>query len=279
MMRNNYILLFFALLFGALLWSSSTGGAANVQGADLTGSPLGGGSCNGCHSGGSFAPLISAELLDGTTVVSQYQPGKAYTLRVRVNANGTPARYGFQAVALTGADNIKAGTFGTAPTGFRKTTLQGREYVEHSSPRTSNTLEIPWTAPTTAGEGVRFYVSGIAANNNGSSSGDASARLASPLQITPMVTSVRESVVRSLNLQVLGNPLDEELRLVLNNPEAGQFRFSLMSVDGRSFWSVQQWLQEGEQLLQWEVGQVPAGIYLLNVENKKGAGAVRIVRR
>ena len=94
-----------------------------------------------------------------------------------------------------------------------------------------------------------------------------------------MVTSVRESVVRSLNLQVLGNPIGEELRLVLNNPEAGQFRFSLMSVDGRSFWSVQQWLQEGEQLLQWEVEQVPAGIYLLNVENKKGAGAVRIVRR
>lgn len=140
-------------------------------------------------------------------------------------------------------------------------------------------MEFPWTAPAAATESVRFYVSGIAANNNGSSSGDASARLATPLVVNPMVTSVRESLARALDLQILGNPIEEELRLALQVPEAGQFRFTLLGIDGRAVWRNQQWLQEGGQVLRWQVAQVPKGVYLLQVENKKGAGAVRIVRR
>lgn len=79
--------------------------------------------------------------LDAGTPVTQYLPNKSYTLRVRLTAgNGSPSRYGFQAVALTGTANSAAGTFGTAPTGFRKTTIVGRTYIEHNTPRTMNTM-------------------------------------------------------------------------------------------------------------------------------------------
>jgi hypothetical protein len=279
-MRNQYIILSFCTILGAFLWMSSTGGAANVQGADLTGSPLSSGFCSGCHSGGNFSPSVSAELLDAGVAVSQYQPGKSYTLRIRVNTAGSPARFGFQAVALSGADNVKAGTFGTAPSGFRKTVLQDREYVEHSSPRASNTLEIQWTAPAASGESVRFYVSGIAANNNGSSSGDGSARLSQPLQINPMVTSTRESQATKLALKILGNPIEHNLNISLNIPETGQYRFSLLGIEGKTYWQRGETLQSGENRLQWELPQFPSGTYILKVEQGKNlVGTVKVIRK
>ncbi len=279
-MRNQYIIISFCTILGAFIWMSSTGGVANVQGADLTGSPLGSGFCSGCHSSGNFSPSISAELLDAGVAVSQYQPGKSYTLRVRVNASGTPARYGFQAVALSGTNNVKAGTFGTAPTGFRKTVLQEREYVEHSSPRSGNTLEIQWTAPASSGESVRFYVSGIAANNNGSSSGDGSAHLSQPLQINPMVTSTRESLASKLGLKILGNPIGQDLNIALNIPESGRYQFSLLGIEGKTYWQKGEWLQTGEHKLQWELPLSPPGVYFLKVEQGRGViGTSKIVRR
>lgn len=279
-MRNRYIVVSFCTIFGAFLWMSSTGGVANVQGADLTGSPLGDGFCSGCHSGGNFSPSISAELLDAGVAVSQYQPGKSYTLRIRVNASGSPARYGFQAVALSGADNVKAGSFGTAPTGFRKTNLQDREYVEHSSPRSANTLEIQWTAPASSGESVRFYVSGIAANNNGSSSGDGSARLSQPLQINPMVTSTREPFTNKIALKILGNPIENNLNISLQIPETGQYRFALLGIEGKTYWQKSEWLQTGENKLQWALPTFPPGVYILKIEQGKGViGTAKIVRR
>lgn len=278
-MRNQYLLISFCTIFGAFLWTSSTGGAGNVQGADLTGSPLGTGSCNGCHSGGNFAPSVSAELLDGTTLVNQFQPGKAYTLRVRINASGSPARYGFQAVALSGADNVKAGTFGTAPAGFRKTVLQNREYVEHSSPRSANTLEIQWTAPATSTESVRFYVSGIAANNNGSSSGDGSARLSQPLQINPMVTSSRESFEGKLGLKILGNPFQDALNISLNLPNTGLYRFALLGMEGKTYWQKEEWLQTGENTLHLEIQKFPPGVYILQVRQGRALISTAKVNR
>ncbi len=279
-MRNQYLILSFCTILGAFLWMSSTGGVANVQGADLTGSPLSGGFCSGCHSGGNFSPSISVELLDAGVAVAQYQPGKSYTLRVRVNASGSPARYGFQAVALSGANNVKAGSFGTAPTGFRKTVLQDREYVEHSSPRSTNTLEIPWTAPTTGGESIRFYASGIAANNNGSSSGDASARLAQPLQINPMVTSTRESLLSKLALRIQGNPIENNLNISLQIPQTGQYQFSLLGIEGKTYWQKSEWLPTGENTLQWEIPSFPTGAYFLKVEQgNRMVGTAKVFRK
>lgn len=277
-MKSTWMYALFCVLLSLILWLGNAVGPATVQGADRTGSPLSTGSCNSCHAGGNFSPSISVQLLDGVNPVTQYQPNKAYTLRVRITASGNPGRYGFQAVALTGSDDSNAGAFGAAPAGFRVVTLSGRAYAEQSSPRTSNTMDIPWTAPATAGENIRFYAAGIAANHNGSSDGDSPVELSQPLVVTPMVTNTNDLLLARLELRVLGNPLAGELRLSLNNPEAGSFRFSLATLDGRRVWNTRQWLPAGASQLHWPLPELPHGHYILQLESSAGTASVKVVR-
>ncbi len=277
-MKKSNLYTLSALALSALLWLANGAGAGIVQGIDRTGSPLSPGACDACHSGGNFNPGITAELLDGAAPVTQYQPNRTYTLRVRITTSIAPSRYGFQAVALTGATNSNAGAFGAAPAGFRKTTIQGREYAEQNSPRTSNTMDFPWTSPATPGENIRFFAAGIASNNNGGSNGDAPVKLLQPLVISPLVSSSAEATAQRLRLRLWGNPVGSALRLSLNNPEAGMCRFALYRLDGSLVWKTQQWLSAGEQMLEWDTVALPAGLYTLSMESPSGITALKIVK-
>ncbi len=277
-MKKSNLYACWAVFASLLLWLANAAGPGNVQGIDRTGSPLSPGACDACHFGGGFNPSITAELLDGGVAVTQYEANKSYTLRVRINTAVSPNRYGFQAVALTGTGNLNAGAFGTPPTGFRKTTILGREYAEHSSPRNSNTMEFSWTSPPALGETIRFYAAGIAANNNGDSSGDSPVQLSGPLLISPLTSNSGEALAQRLKLRVLGNPAGESLRLGLHNPEGAPFRFALYTLDGRRAWSAAQWLPEGEQILEWETAGLPGGVYVLFAESRAGIASVKVLR-
>lgn len=275
--KNLYLLP--AIGLGIFLWIANAAGPGTVQGIDRTGSPLSPGSCGECHSGGNFSPVIAAELLDGGAPVSQYEPDKSYILRVRIAAgSGTPARYGFQAVALSGTGNVTAGSWGTAPAGFKKISIQGREYVEHNTPRQSNTLEMPWTAPAAATGSIRFYSAGIAANNNADSSGDSPAQLAEALVIAPLVSSVDEITNSRLQIKVLGNPVENELRLNLHSPESGICHFVLTSLNGKIIWRQSQKIQSGENALQFDTNNLPQGVYLLQARHSSFGATAKIVR-
>jgi hypothetical protein len=268
-----------AVVTAIFLWIANAAGPGNVQGTDRTGSPLSPGACGACHSGGNFAPSITAELLDAGTPVTQYQPNKSYTLRVRLTAgNGSPSRYGFQAVALTGTANSAAGTFGTAPTGFRKTTIVGRTYVEHSTPRTMSTMDFPWTSPATLGEEIRFFAAGLAVNNNNNTAGDEGAALAMPLVVTPLVSSSNELAAAHFDLKVLGNPIGEQLRIQMQAKSSGEYRFTLMALDGRTFWNRAMNLAQGDHQMSFDAANLPQGIYLLQVFNGVNTVGVKLIK-
>lgn len=268
-----------AVVTAILMWLANGAGPGNVQGIDRTGSPLSPGACDACHSGGDFSPTITAELLDTGTPVTHYQPNKNYTLRVKVTtASGSPLRYGFQAVALTGTSNTAAGTFGTAPTGFRKTTIVGRTYVEHSSPRTNNTMDFPWTSPATLGEEIRFFAAGLAANNNSNSSGDAGVDLPTALVISPLVSSSEELAVEKFGLKMLGNPIGEQLRIRMQAPQTGEYRFTLMALNGSMLWSREMHLVQGEHQLNFDAESLPEGVYVLQVLNGSSTAGVKLVK-
>jgi hypothetical protein len=184
--------IFFFLIPIGLVWFllSNSGGAAAVQSVDRTSSPLGVGSCGSCHSGGNYSPVISAELLDNNAVVSKYSPGKQYQVRVTIVAGNNPRGYGFQLVSLSGNNNVQGGSFGTAPAGFNKVTLDNRVYVEQSSTRSSGTFVIPWTAPVVGTGSVRFYSAGVAVNGSNGSGGDSHVQAALPLTVTEDLTNI-----------------------------------------------------------------------------------------
>ena len=170
-MKKNYLLGLAGLGALYIALSSASGGVAAVQNADRTGSPVASQACNMCHSGGSFTSSTAIKLKDsGGAEVTQYLPGETYTLEMTVNHTGA-SRFGVQGVALF-ADNSTAGTWAQKSSNGKLTTLSGRTYGEQTSASTSNVFEFEWTAPAAGSGSVTFYANGLAADGNGSTSGD-----------------------------------------------------------------------------------------------------------
>ncbi|HYZ86443.1 MAG TPA: choice-of-anchor V domain-containing protein [Bryobacteraceae bacterium] len=151
----------------------------------VTGAP-GDQTCNqvGCHvgtavngGGGNVAIAVDG----GNT----YTPGG--TKRITLTITDANARaYGFQASARLASNErtAQAGTFVPGSQQFVQCE-DGRErpsggcpssasieFIEHTSPFSTNTISFQWTAPATASGEVRIYVATNAANGNGTQSGD-----------------------------------------------------------------------------------------------------------
>jgi hypothetical protein len=156
-------------------------GAAN-QGSAVTGAPFNSSTtCTDCHGGSTnYGATVSLQLMSGSTVVTNYTPGQAYIVRITRSANATfnglsAAGWGFQMACATGTGNTNSNTWGTMPTGVQNIALSGRNYVEHNTKlsKTTTTLDIPWTAPTSGTAGTaNFYIALNSVNGNGSTSGD-----------------------------------------------------------------------------------------------------------
>jgi hypothetical protein len=174
-MKLRFIYVLFFALFALVVLQSRSGGAAAVLNQDRTGSPLSSGTCAACHSGGVFGTAISITVKNtGGTAVTSYIPGVTYSVEFNVTS-GTGFTYAMQGVALNTA-NTQAGSFGIpTSTNTQVTTLNGRQYLEHSSPATGSgnfTFIAPWVAPVTGTGSVNFYGIGLTANGNGGTSGD-----------------------------------------------------------------------------------------------------------
>ena len=186
----------------------------------------------GCHFQGNFSPTASIQLLDGSDEVTEYEPGKAYTVRVSIVAgDGTPNSYGFQAVPLDGSEN-QAGSWSDVGNGQQAVAVDNREYLEHSNSSQDNAFESEWTAPELGTGDVTFYAAGIAANNNGTSTGDGTAN-------TSLV--IAESVVNSVfdvndgiaSVKIFPNPVADMLNLQIDSRINGDFEVRMLDVTGK----------------------------------------------
>ena len=125
-----YTLLFLSVTV-IVLQSLSGGAAANGLG-DRTGSPIGGAAGCSCHGGGAFSPTISVVVKDAAlNTVTEYIPGASYSLEFSVAASaGTPAGYGFQALAISASNNSNAGSMTSVSSANTQiTNFGGRQYA------------------------------------------------------------------------------------------------------------------------------------------------------
>ena len=79
------------------------------------------------------------------------------------------------------------------------------------------------------------------------------------------------------SLQVNPNPVQSgaELFTAIETELAGEVQLVLSGLDGRVYWNQQQWSTAGETRLAWRVPvDLPAGIYLLNMEQSDLSGKV-----
>ena len=259
MKKITTLLLGFTALCAVVLLESNAGGAALVQKADRTGGPLSDGPCQVCHSSGLFNPSIDIQVQQNGMTVDAYQPGEVYTLRVQVNATPNAQQFGFQAVALSGPDDLQAGSFQNAPLGVAVRTVDGREYPEQSFPSLNDTFTVEWVAPLAGTGDVRFYAAGVATNGNGNSAGDGGAfsNLTLPEADPSSVADVEEPTLEILQL-VPGQSVTVRL------PDATG-RLSIFDLSGRPAWSLDRAMEiqdvpldrlpAGPAILSWSDGQ------------------------
>lgn len=135
-------------------------------------------SCTRCHGG---VLNDSAGSIAITGVPDVYEPGRQYTLTVKLS-HATARSWGFQLTALDG-NNHGVGTFAATDTAHTRMlngggAFSGRTYIDSSSGGAfdgqsgSATWQVAWTAPANDKGRITFYAAGLAANNNGSASGD-----------------------------------------------------------------------------------------------------------
>ena len=280
-LKNIYKLFALAVLF-VTLQSRSTGpaGTANLQVSGAPGSSGSMGTCAnaGCHVAGAFNPSASIQLLDGTTATTVYQPGKSYKVRVAFTAgSGSPARYGFQAASLNSANN-QSGEWGNVGAGKQAVTLAGRSYVEHSIPSSSNSFEMEWIAPGAGAGDVTFYSAGIAANNNGGTSGDGTAATSLTVGEDP-VNSISELNRNTMQMEAIPNPVQENLNLQIFSRSVGSHKVSVMDITGHVVRTLPVDIQPGQQTLNIDVASLPSGIYVVQLVGESHSAAIQIIKQ
>jgi uncharacterized protein (TIGR03437 family) len=122
--------------------------------------------CTRCHTG-SVNPSEGRIVLTAPAV---YSPGMQFPVQVSI-ADPTGLRWGFELSARF-ANGTQAGTLAAGAANVDVVTANSIQYARQAIPN-ALTFTVNWTAPpdTTRGE-VIFHAAGLAANNDGQTSGD-----------------------------------------------------------------------------------------------------------
>lgn len=127
--------------------------------------------CSSCHSPGSGGTGSTNISISGNP--SSYALNTTYSITVSVTQAAAPI-YGFEMAAVN-ASNTNAGSFtNIATTSTTNGTVLGNSisFIRQSSALASGIWTFNWKSPTSDVGNITFYLAGLAANNNGSKSGD-----------------------------------------------------------------------------------------------------------
>lgn len=262
-MKFRILYITLAGLFLAGTFYNFQGGPAAAQGADFTGSPLSpnGAFCSMCHGAGAFSPSLEIMLLSNGAPVDKYTPGETYQLEIAITAMDMPGGYGFQAVALDGA-NASQGTFGTPPTDMRLSDVNGVQYLEHGIRMNENKFTVDWTAPDASAGDVIIYAAGIAADGTNSNAGDGAANSSLTLESTSSTNDVNDS---KFDLTLLSNPVNDVLPIRINSSQPIKLEAKVLDLNGRAAISQNFQVMQGEQVVSIEAGALNPGIYFLQL--------------
>lgn len=270
----------YSILFSAgclFVFMGSSGGPGAIQGQDRTGSPLASGFCgnSGCHNAGSFSPEIIIKLEDeNSEEIAEYIPGTTYTVKVKIEADGSPSGYGFQSVALD-TNNANAGSFGMAGSGMQITTLDNRDYVEHAQRDMDGEFEIEWTAPASGTGPVTFYAAGNAVNGNFQGSGDGSDTTKLQLQ-EAQLSGLFDPAYVSYNLQLSPNPVQNRVAIRWENNETLADNIRILNAAGQVVYFNN--LDRNQSFIEVALHDQPSGLFLVQMSSAKGVQTKKLLK-
>lgn len=182
---------------------------------------------SGCHSGGTYTGTVTISGVPDTVVA-----GTTYTIVLTNTSNAV--RAGFQMVCLD-ATNVQCGTF-TNGTGTSIGTVGTKQYIRQSQVKLMSAGSISWTftwkAPTTlaaASSPITFYFVSLAANGNGSESGDNV--LKSSKSVRLKTTTSNKDIQNTIAVNVFPNPTKDVLNIELGDAQNAQM--TLVDINGK----------------------------------------------
>lgn len=203
-----------------------------------TNSP-GEGNCTSCHNsfavntGGGSTTITSPDLTGWN-----YTPGVTYTINVTV-AKSAMSLFGFDFEALlpSGANAGTLAITNATQTQLKATTISSnsRNNVVHQSnggtSSNTHTFSFHWTAPTAGTGNITFYVSGLACNNDGGTSGDYT--YTSSQVVTETTTGITDAGSNHFQISVFPNPTTENCTLHYELTENSKVSIDLISLTGK----------------------------------------------
>ncbi|WP_347174694.1 choice-of-anchor V domain-containing protein [Polaribacter uvawellassae] len=262
-MKKNYIFktfLFLIPLTAFVLMAVSSGRDGGFSGSPGDSSN----SCTSCHSGGNFGAsvAIQTELPTGG-----YALNTSYGIQVDVTGSSA-TKHGFQITAERVSDNAKVGTFTVSGTDNKL--VNGGTHVTHTSAgNTKNTWNFNWTSPTTDVGEVKFYVAALAANANGSTSGD---QVVTATSSNFNVLSLAKE--NQLDFTVYPNPVRDNLNIQL---PTGVIKadVSVFDMSGKLIRNVNISAQNNTI----NVSELSTGVYILKLNSEGKLGSRQFIKK
>ncbi len=229
-----------------------------------TGSPMDGNNCTACHDDGTINTGSGILSVATNIPVQGYTAGQTYAITVQM-IQSSRSRFGFEITC-------EEGNFGTAKTGsFGITDATTTKFVNNNTAVThkqggtsgsgSKTWSMNWTAPQTGvSAGVIFYVSAIAANNNGNNQGDEVYTTSRPFPEAPSSISETHN-----NITAFVNPISKDIMINAVEP-IHISNLEVYDISAKLVYS------KKEVLLPSAINAdfLDAGIYILNMQTRGG---------
>jgi len=254
--------------------------------AGSAGDPITNSSCaqGGCHPSPAVTPTSSDLTLSigtgtpTTALNSSFKYAGAQDYNIAFLVSSITGRYGFQIVALDGA-NAQAGSFTVTNAATTKINTSGtRQYMGHQNANNTKNWSFKWTAPVATTGNVTFYYSFVTADNNNQSSGDVVYK--GSVTISPETTSAIEPIETKLsNLSIMPNPVNNQFALSFDLLETSEVSAQLFTLDGRLVYELMnEHLSAGNCSRTISANDLNAGIYLVKLNVGQSSVTKKIVK-
>lgn len=260
----------FLCLLSAEIYSYSSGAQ------EVIGAPNETGNCTNCHNGVANSDTKGTINLSVEGNPTQYNPGQTYTINVTINYTGKN-RFGFALNAR------KQGVLYNTKGSFVPETGTGvsfSNYVTHqpSSINSSNTKtwKIKWTAPST-NDTIVFYASGLASNNNGTTTGDITYTTSKTI-FSSGKSAIDENENFEIN-QLYPNPSNKEININFLVKKSTNYTIELLDTKGAVLEILMDNnLNEGFQHFNYLYkNEYSKGIYFVKISTDKSTTFKRII--